>query len=441
MNIRARRSLGRQPVFDLGLAEYHNFLLANGTVAANCFNKSHSVAYGYVTYQTAYLKANYPVAYMASLLSAVSDDRDKIQRYIATCASMGIAVLPPDLNRSGVHFTPCGSQILFGLAAVRNVGENAVKSLLSARAAGPFASLGDLCLRVDLHKKTLETLIQSGALDCLNPNRRQLMMDLEPTLEWAHRKAKDRQSGQGSLFEALGGDSVFEAAPSGPAVPDYDPQEKLRLEKDLLGFYLSDHPLKQTQERAKWLGPTNLAEVAERPAGTLITAVAIVLEFREVATRKGDTMAALTVEDLTGSAEAVIFPKTYARLRSHLPLEGRVLIWGKVDFREDQRCQLIVEDLQPADEARMVKVDLPLERALSLQDLHRLREILVRCSGDGKGKIPVIAGLSYSGKMVRLGQQFWVVDERQTVAALTQGGFEATALGLVAPNFSGGDRV
>ncbi|MGQ9864728.1 MAG: helix-hairpin-helix domain-containing protein [Pseudanabaenaceae cyanobacterium] len=435
MKIRAKRSLGLQPVFDLGLAEHHNFLLANGAIAANCFNKSHSVAYGYITYQTAYLKANYPVAYMASLLSAVSDDRDKIQRYIATCASMGIAVLPPDLNRSGVNFTPFGQQILFGLAAVHNVGENAVKSLLAAREEGPFSSLGDLCTRVDtrvVNKKTLEALIQAGALDSLNPNRRQLMMDLEPTLDWAHRKAKDRQSGQGSLFEVLGGSSTFDLPPSTPAVPDYDSQEKLRLEKDLLGFYLSDHPLKQTQERAKWLAPTNLAEVAEQPAGTVITAVAIVLEFREIATRKGDTMAALTFEDLTGSAEAVIFPRTYARLRSHLPIEGRVLVWGKVDFREDQRCQLIVEDIQPADAARMVKVDLPLERALSLQDLHRLREVLVKCSGDGKGKIPVIAGIRYSGKMVRFGQQFWVADEQQTVAALTQEGFEASALGLIA---------
>ncbi|NJK60861.1 MAG: trans-splicing intein-formed DNA polymerase III subunit alpha C-terminal partner DnaE-C [Oscillatoriales cyanobacterium SM2_1_8] len=435
MRIRGRRSLGSQPVFDLGLAEHHNFFLANGTLAANCFNKSHSVAYGYVTYQTAYLKANYPVAYMAALLSAVSDDRDKIQRYIATCASMGIAVLPPDLNRSGVHFTPFERQILFGLAAVRNVGENAIANLLAARAAGPFQSLADLCTRVDtriVNKKALEALIQTGALDALQANRQQLMMDLEPTLDWAHRKAKDKQSGQGSLFEVLGGGTAFDATPSGPAVPDYDPQEKLRLEKELLGFYLSDHPLKQTQERAKWLAPTNLADVAEKPAGSAITAVAIVLEFREIATRKGDTMAALTFEDLTGSAEAVIFPKTYARLRSQFPTESRLLLWGKVDFREDQRCQLIVEDVQPADEARMVKVELPLERALNRQDLHRLQEILQQCGGEGKGKIPVLASLGYSGKMVRFGQQFWVLDEQQTVAALAQAGFAAATLGLMA---------
>ena len=139
-----RKLLGEQVVFDIGVPEDHNFLLENGLVASNCFNKSHSTAYGYVTYQTAYLKANYPVEYMAALLTINSDAQDKVQRYIATCQNMGIPIEPPDINRSGIDFTPLSDSILFGLSAVRNVGSGAIDNILQARASGGnFKSLAD----------------------------------------------------------------------------------------------------------------------------------------------------------------------------------------------------------------------------------------------------------------------------------------------------------
>ncbi|MEL7224502.1 MAG: DNA polymerase III subunit alpha, partial [Cyanobacteria bacterium J06576_12] len=201
--------------------------------AEYCFNKSHSTAYGFVTFQTAYLKANYPVEYMAALLTAISGDQDKVQMYIASCLSMNIQVLPPDVNQSEVDFTPLDNEILFGLSAVRNVGLGAIEALIMSRQEeGPFKSLADLCDRVDLravNKRALEALILSGAFEGIEANRQQLMHDLELVVDWAQSRAKDREVGQGNLFDMLGaapaadGPAItFESAPKAPPTPDYD---------------------------------------------------------------------------------------------------------------------------------------------------------------------------------------------------------------------------
>ncbi|NEQ12249.1 MAG: trans-splicing intein-formed DNA polymerase III subunit alpha C-terminal partner DnaE-C, partial [Moorea sp. SIO4E2] len=177
VKIISRKSLGTKPVYDIGVKSDHNFILANGMVASNCFNKSHSTAYGYVTYQTAYLKANYPVEYMAALLTASSNSTDKIQKYIATCSTMGIEILPPDINRSDFDFTPISNSILFGFSAIRNLGHGAINCIIKAReTGGEFKALADLCDRVDLrtlNRRGLEALIYCGAFDSIQPNRQQ----------------------------------------------------------------------------------------------------------------------------------------------------------------------------------------------------------------------------------------------------------------------------
>jgi DNA polymerase III subunit alpha len=440
------KSLGMQNVYDIGVEQDHNFLLANGLVASNCFNKSHSMAYGYVTYQTAYLKANYPVEYMAALLSSVSGDQAKVQKYIASCLSMGIDILPPDVNSSGVDFTPRDRTIVFGLAAIKNLGSGAIDSILEVRDRdGKFKSLADLCSRVEsraLNKKSLEALIQTGALDSLQPNRRQLISDLEPTLEWTSRKAKDLASGQGNLFDMLMGGNdknsdrgakVFDDVPSGPKVEDYPSQEKLHLEKELLGFYISDHPLKVVKESARLMAPTNLSDLEECPSDANITAIVLILDIKEIITKKGDRMAILQLEDLTGSAEAVVFPKTYLQVHTHIKKDMRLMIWGKVD-RKDERSQLIVDDMQPIESVQMVRVSLSREQAMDIQQLHQLREILkAQITETEKGKVPVIA--SVDRRMIRFGNQFWVTDAQATVSALNAARFEANFDALIAEAF------
>ncbi|HEY9696914.1 MAG TPA: DNA polymerase III subunit alpha [Trichocoleus sp.] len=410
--------------------------------AEYCFNKSHSTAYGYVTYQTAYLKANYPVEYMAALLTANSGDQDKVQKYIATCNNMGILVEPPDINRSGFDFTPLNDSILFGLSAVRNVGEGAIEHILIAREKeGQFKSLADLCDRVDprtVNRRALEALIQCGAMDCVDLNRNQLMQDLEFVLDWAQSRAKDRAIGQGNLFDLFGGGDTttsrsFESVPKAPIVDDYPPQEKLKLEKELLGFYISDHPLKSVQQAARVLAPINLADLADKPDNMTLSAIAMISSLKPVMTKKGDRMAVLQIEDLTGQAEAVVFPKFYERIAHHLQVDARLMIWGKVDRRDD-RSQFIIEDVEPIEEVRMVMVELESRVAGDVVKQHHLRTVLLEQRGDeDRGNIPVIAVISGQERreLVRLGVQFRVPDPQAAVNALMQAGFQARASSLI----------
>ncbi|MFQ3617181.1 MAG: OB-fold nucleic acid binding domain-containing protein [Cyanobacteriota bacterium] len=440
VRIISRRSLGTQWVYDIGVERDHNFVLENSLVASNCFNKSHSTAYGYVTFQTAYLKANYPVEYMAALLTANSDDQDKVQKYISSCTMMGITVEPPDINRSGVDFTPLERSILFGLSAVRNVGAGAIENILQAREAdGPFKSLGDLCSRIDprtVNRRALEALIQCGALDCIETNRRQLMNDLELVLEWAQSRAKDRAIGQGNLFDMLGSVSEapgsFEAAPKSPAVEDFPQQERLKLEKELLGFYVSDHPLKNIREAARILAPINLSSLEEQPEGTSISAIAMLTGVKPVVTKKGDRMAIIQLEDLTGQSEAVVFPRTYERIGSLIVQDARLMIWGKVDKR-DERSQLIVEDAEPVEEVQLVMVELDAQAAGDIVQQNTLREVILKNRGDeDQCKTPVVAIVAgaHRRELVRLGNQFRVQDYQSAVAALNRAGFRARSTAL-----------
>ena len=452
MKIVSRKSLGTQCVFDIGLEHDHNFLLDNGCIASNCFNKSHSVAYGYVTYQTAYLKANYPVEYMAALLSSISSDQDKVQRYIANCRNMGISVVQPDVNSSGEDFTPRDKQILFGLAAIKNLGAGPIAAIIQGRQEGAFTSLADLCSRLDsrsLNKKALEALIQTGALDLLEPNRRQLMNDLDITIEWASRRAREQASGQGNIFDFFGDSNntkTFDTAPTTARVQDYSSQEKLSLEKELLGFYISDHPLNGVSRSARLMAPISLCDIHESSETKTVTAIAIILEIKEVVTKKGDRMAILKLEDLTGSTEAVVFPKTFDKVKHLLEKDKRLMVWGKID-RRDEQTQLIIDDMQSIESVRMVRVELTREQASDRQILQQLKNALNpnpsynssnqsnshygKNEPDNFGKIPVIAAIEYMPKLVRLGNQFWVQDEESAVKALQQAGFKATYDALV----------
>ena len=414
--------------------------------AEYCFNKSHSTAYGFVTFQTAYLKANYPVEYMAALLTAISGDQDKVQMYIASCMSMGIKVLPPDVNQSEVDFTPLDGQILFGLSAVRNVGLGAIEALIASRKEkGDFTSLADLCDRVDLrtvNKRALEALILSGAMESFEFNRKQLMQDLELVVDWAQARAKDREVGQGNIFDMMAGFSTsdsnnkdtFEIAPKAPPVEDYEPQERLKLEKDLLGFYISDHPLKGIQSSSKILAPINLAELGEQPEKVTLSSIVMLSMVKPVITKKGDSMAVLQIEDLTGNAEAVVFPKSYARIGQFIKPDARLMVWGKVDKRDD-RVQMVIDDAQPIEAVRMVMLDLDPAIAGDIEQQYRLRNVLKVLQGENKfeAKTPVIAVIRTRDQRqaVRLGSQFRVQNAEAAVAALQSASFRARATPLL----------
>ena len=411
--------------------------------AEYCFNKSHSTAYGAVTYQTAYLKSHYPVAYMAALLTVNSGSTDKVQRYIANCNAMGIQVMPPDINSSGIDFTPLDKSILFGLSAVKNLGDTAIKNLISNREEnGPFSSLADICDRLPLNvlnRRGLEALIHCGALDVMEPNanRAQLVADLGLIIDWASSRAKDRISGQGNLFDMITTSEksnkldISSSSPKAAPVSDYSPTEKLKLEKELVGFYLSDHPLKQLTSNAKLLVPIGLQNLEEQKDRSKVSAIVMISDLRKVTTRKGDRMAILQIEDLTASCEAVVFPKSYERLSEHLMTEARLLLWATVDRRDD-RVQLIVDDCRAIDEVRFVIVNLLPEQANDITIHHRLRECLHKQSPDKSEygiRVPVVASLQQGNEVryIRLGHQFCVRDVHEALNELEKNSFNASS--------------
>jgi len=311
------------------------------------FNKSHSFGYGLVTFQTAYLKAHYPVEYLAALLTSVRTSLEKAAVYLNECRTMGIQVMTPDINKSSSDFVPArlddGTEVIpFGLSAVRNVGEALVGKLLDEREAnGPFEDFYDFCERVDmtvLNKKTLESLIKAGGFDSVGHPRRGLLAVYEQIVDATIARRKDRDQGVMSLFEiddASSGGGGFEERPPIPAL-HFEKKEQLAFEKEMLGLYVSDHPLMGAEAALRRKTDGSLIEVMEADEGAMRVVGGVVNGLQRKWTKKGDLMAVFTLEDLQTSVEVMVFPKTMTDIGHLLADDAVLIVKGRVDKRDDQ---------------------------------------------------------------------------------------------------------
>jgi DNA polymerase-3 subunit alpha len=340
---------GVEPTWDFEVPDAHSFI-ANGIAVHN----SHAGAYALVAYQTAYFKANYPVEFMAALLTSEMGDTDKIVKYIEECRAMGIRVEPPDVNVSAVTFSVSGDAIRFGLAAIKNVGEAAMESILATRdTAGPFHSLEDFCARVDLrlvNRRVLEALIKAGAFDSLGLPRAHLMANADAALETGQRQQRERAEGQGSFFDLL------PASPAAPkpepvaVVPEWDADQRLAFERDVLGFYVSGHPLARYRSLVDSLGITGSGDLAARSAGSRVLLFGQVAAIKETSTRSGNRMAFVTLEDMDGTVEITVFPEPYRAAAEYLRSREPLLIRGRLDDSDKGRL-VLADDVRPLERA------------------------------------------------------------------------------------------
>ncbi len=344
------------------------------------FNKAHSTAYALVAYQTAWLKAHFPRHFMASLLTAEKENSDNIVKYIGASRDMGIPVLAPDINTSGMNFTVEAEGIRFGLGAVKNVGASAVQALLEARERlGRFGSLVAICREIDLrlvNKRVLESLVKAGAMDRLGPNRATVYAAIDGAMEAGQRALRDRETGQADLFGGSGRDEGD--APLEPR-PDWPDKERLAYEKGTLGFYLAGHPLQEHVERIRGLvsHTTSSLKKVDKPAK--VTMAGIVTALKKRRTRRGDTMAVLKLEDLEGSVEVIVFPEAYGRHGSLLKEDAAILLTGNVEIADEQR-RLIADAVLALDEAeekraREVVICVP-PGDLEEETVSRVRDLL-----------------------------------------------------------------
>jgi len=354
------------------------------------FNKSHSVAYSILSYHTAWLKTHWPAEFMAALLSSQIGDADSVVKYINEARELSIEVLPPDVNESGYKFTVVGDKrVRFGLGAIRNVGRSAIDSILAARAEGPFTSLFDLCERVDLrlcNKRVFEALIASGALDSLGGHRAQYLSALDSALQEAGLRQDEAASGQGSLFGAAAeGDEAPRAhlVRTLPNISPWSDSERLAKEKEILGFYISGHPLEPFRTEVEIFATHSVSNLGVWVDSPMALGVVVTAIKRQVSKRSGSEFARLTVEDFSGSSEVLVFPEAWALLGDRIKPDVPVLLKGGYSKRDQEvdNPTFIVESVTPFVELRAtgnvaVSIELKLGAPVTADVLHDVREMV-----------------------------------------------------------------
>ncbi|HEX3015284.1 MAG TPA: DNA polymerase III subunit alpha, partial [Desulfobacteria bacterium] len=392
------------------------------------FNKGHATAYAVISYQTAWLKANYPQEFMAALLTSVMGSADKVSFYIEECRKMGIEVLPPDVNESFESFTLDGGNIRFGLAAIKNIGLSVVQAIIQGRGAGPYQSLVDFCERVDcktLNKRVMESLIKSGAFASLSLNRAQLMQMLAPSLEYAEARQKEKASGQFSLFD-FGATEVTEV--SVPSVQEFDNKEILAMEKEVLGLYLSGHPLKDYAERLQGCVTHRIAELVNARDGVRVKLAGIITACRKTVTKKGEAMAYFVLEDLNGTIETLVFPRIFLKVGALIDNDRLVYVEGRLS-QADEGLKIFADNIRDLAEklqesARDDKAKCKLRRGQTDDSSPKQAEVYVKLPGNSKdlqlterirmilgkypGAVPVYLYFEHENKVLKVNRALWV---------------------------------
>ena len=362
--------------------------------AKYCFNKAHSSAYAFVAYQTAYLKAHYPVEFMCAMLTSVADKQEKTQQYILQCQSQGIEVLAPDINKSNSQFTPDGNNIRFGLASIKNVGEAVIEQIEQERKEKPFESFYDFCSRVDakcLNKRTLESLIKAGAFSCIEKSRKQLFENIDSVVEFVQNSAKAKSSGQVNLFGSLSGEAQEELN-----IPTFqmqgNPEEEFTdtqiqtFEKELMGIYVTSHPLGSIKDTLKYITTQTISDILEAPKqDSEVTICGLLSQIVQKPTKKDPTKFIKTgvIEDLTSRINVVAFPKVVEKDGALIESDQKVILKAKVNIR-DEEINLAINEIKPIERVSLVTINLL--KKFEMEENILLKELLAK----HKGENPVV---------------------------------------------------
>lgn len=386
-----------------------------GSFAAYCFNRAHSACYAFVSYQTAYLKAHYPVEYICAMLTNSKDSMDKIQLYITEAQKQGIKVLPPDINKSNAEFTPDGNNIRFGLNSIKGIGEAVLEEIAEKKAKdGEFKSIADFTQRINpgkVNRKAMENLVRAGAFTALEPSRKKLFNNIENILSAAAKENEAKELGQVSLFAALGGSnggssyqmSNFELYGSDEEFSDKEIQE---AEKELLGFYVTSHPLESIRDKLPFLTTHNISDLEEIANDTFVTLCGLITSVRTIPTKKDPTkfLKSGILEDLTGEIPFVAFHKTLEKFNSLIEAEKKVILSGKYQKKDENNVQLIIENVKPVENSNIVtisfKEELPFEKIVAIKDI----------ISNHKGNDPLVIkpNANENGTKILASSNFWL---------------------------------
>lgn len=393
------------------------------TFAAYGFNKSHAASYAFISYQTAYLKAHYPQEFMAALMSLEMGDTNKTYKNIAECRLRGIPVLPPDVHESDEGFTVSGETIRFGLGAVKGVGSKAIEAIQAARQDGPFTDLYDFCRRVrgsQVNKRVIESLIKCGALDSLNASRAQLMAGLEDAMRWAEQQGNgaSHSSQLGLFVSAASGNGARH--PELPGVAEWPDADKLRYERETLGFFITGHPLDKYASRLFGVVSLSTDDLKNRAHQERVRLAGVIHSLKLKNNKKGDRYATFTLEDKEGIVEVIVWPEAYRKHEAAIHSDAPVCLGGTLDV-DEERCQIIADEVVAlesvaTEEVRQVHIQVPAE-VTTKEDLLALREVLTQHQGTCQAFLHLLRP-DYTETVIALPRALNVAPSRSMVAAI-----------------------